>query len=323
MSTATLALLLRNLRKTYDNGFTALHGIDLEVQQGDFFALLGPNGAGKSTTLGIISTLTRKSDGLVKVFGVDLDREPFLAKSLLGIVPQEVNFHSFETVRQTLQQQGQYYGMSLRQSRQQTQKYLALLELEEKARSRIIDLSGGQKRRVMIARALIHEPKLLFLDEPSAGVDIEIRRSMWGWLRRLNEDGTTVVLTTHYLEEAQSLCRNIAIINHGRVVTRSSMRALLRQLEQTTFLFESQCPVSAAQLEALRRHFPFEQQDEHTVRLEVGKAQSLNRVLQQLNAVGLELHNIRPEANQLETLFVKLTQQDAAPSFHISGDSAD
>ncbi|WGK69494.1 ABC transporter ATP-binding protein [Candidatus Haliotispira prima] len=302
------ALLLQDLCKTYDNGFTALHSIDLQVQQGDFFALLGPNGAGKSTTLGIISTLVRKSSGKVEVFGLDLDREPLRAKSLLGIVPQEFNFHSFETVEQTLVQQGPYYGLNGQESRRQAQKYLELLDLGAKSRSRVMDLSGGQKRRLMIARALIHEPKLLFLDEPTAGVDIEIRRSMWSWLRELNQQGTTVVLTTHYLEEAQNLCRNIAIINHGRVIANTSMRELLRRLDRNTFLFEAKNPVSEEQLARLQQSLPFDRKDEHTLRLEVQKEQGLNQVLEQLAAAGLELHYIQPEANQLETLFVKLTQ---------------
>ena len=303
-----VALSIEKLGKVYDSGFTALHGIDLQVEQGDFFALLGPNGAGKSTTLGIISTLVRKSSGKVHVFGIDLDREPLRIKSLLGVVPQELNFQNFDTVEQNLLVQGPHYGLSRRQSRQQTEKYLALLGLEDKAKSRIVELSGGQKRRLLIARALIHEPKLLFLDEPTAGVDIEIRRSMWKWLRELNEAGTTVVLTTHYLEEAQNLCRNIAIIHCGRVIANTSMRKLLRRLEQSTFLFEAKEPVSEADLERLRRNFSFERRDEHTLSLEIGPTQSLNEVLQQWLKDGLELQNVQPEAGQLETLFVKLTQ---------------
>ncbi|MEM9424752.1 MAG: ABC transporter ATP-binding protein, partial [Spirochaetota bacterium] len=302
------ALSLKNLQKTYDNGFIALHDISLEVQEGDFFALLGPNGAGKSTTLGIISTLVRKTHGQVKIFGVDLDREPLRAKSLLGIVPQEFNFNSFETVEQTLSLQGPYYGLKRSQVKKRVEKYLALLGLECKARSRLLDLSGGQKRRVMIARALIHEPKLLFLDEPSAGVDIELRRSMWAWLKELNQSGTTIVLTTHYLEEAQSLCRNIAIINHGRVIANTSMRELLRQLDQNTFLFEARNPIADERLRVLRQKYPFQCLNEHTLRLEVAKEQSLNHILLELDAAGLELHSIQPESNQLETLFVTLTQ---------------
>ena len=283
------------------------------MPQGDFFALLGPNGAGKSTTLGIISTLVRKSGGKVEVFGIDLEREPLRAKNFLGIVPQEFNFNNFETVEQTLLRQGPYYGLNARQSKRQAEKYLALLNLEGKAHSHMMDLSGGQKRRVMIARALIHEPQLLFLDEPTAGVDIDIRRSMWAWLKQLNQDGTTVVLTTHYLEEAQNLCRNIAIINCGRVIANTSMRKLLRQLEQNTFLFEAKEPISKEQLQALQKSKPFELQDEHTLRLEVHKTQSLNQILGQLDAAGLALHNIQPEANQLETLFIKLTKHTQCP----------
>ncbi len=303
------ALLLKDLRKTYENGETALHGINLKVKAWDFFALLGPNGAGKSTTIGIISTLVRKTSGTVQIFGVDLDKEPLLAKTLLGVVPQEFNFSLFETVEQTLKTQGPYYGLSLRESKQQAEKYIALLGLEEKAKVPIKSLSGGQKRRVMIARALIHEPKLLFLDEPTAGVDIEIRRNMWNWLKELNKSGTTIILTTHYLEEAQNLCRNIAIINHGRVITNTSMRELLGQLEQNAFLFETQDAITTEQLKQAQNGFPFEFYNEHTLHLEIPKGTKLNQVLLHLNSIGLVLHSVQPEANQLETLFVKLTQK--------------
>ena len=303
------ALLLQDLRKTYENGETALHGINLEVEVGDFFALLGPNGAGKSTTIGIISTLVRKTSGIVRIFGVDLDREPLQAKRLLGVVPQEFNFNLFETVEQTLKIQGPYYGLSLRESKRQAEKYIALLGLEEKAKMPIKNLSGGQKRRVMIARALIHEPQLLFLDEPTAGVDIEIRRNMWNWLKELNQSGTTIILTTHYLEEAQNLCRNIAIINHGRVIANTSMRELLGQLEQNSFLFETQAVITTEQLQQAQDGFAFELYNEHTLHLEIPKGTTLNHVLLHLNSIGLVLHSVQPEANQLETLFVKLTQK--------------
>ena len=305
------ALSLKNLRKTYDNGDIALHGINLEVQAGDFFALLGPNGAGKSTTIGIISTLVRKTSGTVSIFGIDLDQEPLQAKRLLGVVPQEFNFNLFETVEQTLRIQGPYYGLSLKESKRQAEKYITLLDLEDKARARIMDLSGGQKRRVMIARALIHEPKLLFLDEPTAGVDIEIRHNMWFWFKELNQNGTTIILTTHYLEEAQNLCRNIAIINHGKVIANTGMRQLLNQLEQNRFLFEAQEPISLELLQKLKNRFPFERYNEHTLRLEVPKENGLNEILLHLNAAGLVLHSIQPESNQLETLFVKLTQKNS------------
>lgn len=237
------ALSITGLAKTYDNGFEALKGIDLEVAQGDFFALLGPNGAGKSTTIGIISSLVAKSAGQVKVHDVDIDVDFPAAKKYLGIVPQEFNFNVFEKVEDILIQQAGFYGIPLPIARQRTEHYLARLGLTEKRKTTARMLSGGMKRRLMIARALIHSPKLLILDEPTAGVDIEMRRSMYDFLREINAAGTTIILTTHYLEEAEALCRNMAIINHGKIVTNTSIRELLRELHKEVFVLDCKAPL--------------------------------------------------------------------------------
>src|SRR5210317_188620 len=235
-----VALRISNLRKTYGNGFQALKGIDLEVKQGDFFALLGPNGAGKSTTLGIVTSLVNKSDGQVSVFGNDIVTRPTEAKLCMGIVPQEFNFNAFEKVIDIVVTQAGYYGIGAKQATERAEFYLKELGLWEKRNDRARMLSGGMKRRLMIARALVHDPKLLILDEPTAGVDIEIRRSMWIYLKEINQAGTTIILTTHYLEEAESLCRNIAIINNGVIVENTSMSAMLRRLNQETFVFDTE-----------------------------------------------------------------------------------
>jgi ABC-2 type transport system ATP-binding protein len=235
------ALSISGLKKVYDNGHIALKGIDLEVAQGDFFALLGPNGAGKSTTLGIVSGLVNKSEGEVKLFGLDIEGDWYEAKRLLGVVPQEINFNQFEKVQDIVMTQAGYYGLNKKQARVQSEKYLKALDLWEKRDDQARMLSGGMKRRLMIARALVHDPRLLILDEPTAGVDIELRLSMWEYLQRLNtEFATTIILTTHYLEEAESLCHNIAIINQGNIVKNTSMRALLEELHKQTFVVELQ-----------------------------------------------------------------------------------
>ncbi|MDH5602138.1 MAG: ABC transporter ATP-binding protein, partial [Gammaproteobacteria bacterium] len=235
----TNALEIIDLHKTYKNGVKALDGVSLEVKQGDFFALLGPNGAGKSTTIGIISSLVNKSSGEVKIFGHDLDRELETAKSFIGLVPQEFNFNQFEPTIEIVANQAGYYGISRKVAFQRAEKYLKQLGLWEKRRTIGRELSGGMKRRLMIARALVHEPKILILDEPTAGVDIEIRRSMWAFLRDINEQGTTIILTTHYLEEAESLCKHIAIINDGIVIENTEMKTLLAKLHVETFVLNS------------------------------------------------------------------------------------
>src|SRR6187549_2102789 len=232
------ALSIRGLTKTYKNGVQALKGVDLDVEQGDFFALLGPNGAGKTTLIGILTSLVNKSAGSVSVFGHDLDRELEAAKACIGIVPQEINFNQFETPQTILTNQAGFYGIERPLARERAEKYLSLLQLADKRNKIARGLSGGMKRRLMIARAMVHEPRLLILDEPTAGVDIEIRRSMWRFLEEINKAGTTVILTTHYLEEAERLCRSIAIIDHGRIIEHTTIRKLLAQLDVETFVLD-------------------------------------------------------------------------------------
>lgn len=301
----TFALDLQQLKKTYKSGTVALSGIDLQVQQGDFFALLGPNGAGKSTCIGIISSLVNKTSGSVKVFGFDLDSQLEDAKSQLGLVPQEFNFNQFETVLQIVVNQAGYYGVSKAVALPRAEKYLSQLGLWEKRNARARELSGGMKRRLMIARALMHEPKLLILDEPTAGVDIELRRSMWEFLKEINAAGVTIILTTHYLEEAESLCRNIAIINKGKIVENTSMKALLAKLTKETFVLDL---ASAATIDALPG-FTVRQLDAQTLEIDVEKGQGVNAVFAALSAQGVEVLSMRNKANRLEELFVSLVEQ--------------
>lgn len=301
----TFALDLQQLKKTYKSGTVALSGIDLQVQQGDFFALLGPNGAGKSTCIGIISSLVNKSSGSVKVFGFDLDSQLEDAKSQLGLVPQEFNFNQFETVLQIVVNQAGYYGVSKALALPRAEKYLSQLGLWEKRNARARELSGGMKRRLMIARALMHEPKLLILDEPTAGVDIELRRSMWEFLKEINAAGVTIILTTHYLEEAESLCRNIAIINKGKIVENTSMKALLAKLTKETFVLDL---ARAASIDALPG-FTVRQLDAQTLEIDVEKGQGVNAVFAALTAQGVEVLSMRNKANRLEELFVSLVEQ--------------
>ncbi len=301
------ALKIRNLKKTYDNRFVALKGIDLEVQQGDFFALLGANGAGKSTTIGVIASLINKTSGEVEVFGHDLDNEREQVKQLIGLVPQEFNFNIFEPIYEIIINQGGYYGIERAQAKQRAEELLKLLGLWEKRRDIAKNLSGGMKRRLMIARALIHSPKLLILDEPTAGVDIEIRRSMWELLTRLNEAGTTIILTTHYLDEAESLCRNIAIINHGEVIENTSMKQLLAKLHTETFVLDLKEPLSATPtIEDLL----IRQRDEHTLEVELDKSRSLNFMFEKLDEHGLKVMSMRNKSNRLEELFMNMVEGD-------------
>lgn len=301
----TLALDIQHLKKTYKSGTVALSGIDLQVQQGDFFALLGPNGAGKSTCIGIISSLVNKSSGTVKVFGFDLDNQLEDAKSQLGLVPQEFNFNQFETVLQIVVNQAGYYGVPKALALPRAEKYLSQLGLWDKRHARARELSGGMKRRLMIARALMHEPKLLILDEPTAGVDIELRRSMWEFLKEINAAGVTIILTTHYLEEAESLCRNIAIINKGRIIENTSMKALLAKLTKETFVLDL---ASAASIQALPG-FTLRQLDAQTLEIDVEKGQGVNAVFTALTAQGVQVLSMRNKANRLEELFVSLVEQ--------------
>jgi len=299
------ALRLRKLQKVYENGFEALKRIDLEVRQGDFFALLGPNGAGKSTTIGIVTSLVNKTAGRVEVCGQDLDHDREGAKSCIGLVPQEINFNQFEKVGQIVLNQAGYYGVPRRLARQKMESVLRQLELWDRRDQVSRRLSGGMKRRLMIARALVHSPQLLILDEPTAGVDIEIRRSMWEFLRRLNAQGTTIILTTHYLEEAEQLCRNVAIIDHGRIIESTSMAKLLDELEfNEVFLDLRQPTETIPDIPGYR----IEVIDDRLWIVAVPRQLGLNPLFAGLSQAGIEVTNIRPRSNRLEQLFLQRVQ---------------
>lgn len=299
-----IALDISALHKVYPSGTVALTGIDLQVKQGDFFALLGPNGAGKSTTIGVISALVNKSSGQVRVFGHDIDTALEAAKSELGLVPQEFNFNQFETVLQIVVNQAGYYGVPKAIALQRAEKYLGQLGLWEKRQARARELSGGMKRRLMIARALMHEPKLLILDEPTAGVDIELRRSMWEFLRKINAQGVTIILTTHYLEEAEMLCRNIAIIDKGQIIENTTMKALLAKLGKETFILDVDTLPADLQL----NDFIWRPLDDHSLEVDVEKTQGLNPIFSQLSAQNIKVLSMRNKANRLEELFVTLVE---------------
>lgn len=304
------ALSIRGLTKTYQNGVQALRGVDLDVEQGDFFALLGPNGAGKTTLIGILTSLVNKTGGSVSVFGHDLDRELEAAKACIGIVPQEINFNQFETPQTILVNQAGFYGIARPLARERAEKYLSLLQLADKRNKMARGLSGGMKRRLMIARALLHEPRLLILDEPTAGVDIEIRRSMWDFLREINAQGTTIILTTHYLEEAETLCRNIAIINGGLIAERDRMSSLLRKLHAETFVLNLREAISQAPQVAGHE---FEFIDEHTLEVVISRDQSLNEVFDKLTKLGIGVLSMRNKVNRLEELFMNLVETRGEP----------
>jgi ABC-2 type transport system ATP-binding protein len=299
------ALEIENLSKVYDNDFEALKGIGLRVEQGDFFALLGPNGAGKSTTIGIICSLVAKSAGKISVFGIDIDEDFPAAKRHIGIVPQEFNFNQFEKGLDIVINQAGYYGLAPGLARERAEKYLRELGLWEQRDIPARMLSGGMKRRLMIARSLVHEPQLLILDEPSAGVDIEMRRSMWDFLRRINAQGTTIILTTHYLEEAEALCRHIAIINHGKIVENTSMKELLRQLDREVFILD--CLEELPEVITIDG-FLIRRVDDHTLEVEVQKGQHLNQVFNALDVAGIHISSMRNRANRLEEMFVNLVE---------------
>ena len=305
----TAALSIRNLRKTYDNKFEALKGITLDVAPGDFFAMLGPNGAGKSTTIGIISSLVRKTSGQVDIFGKDIDADFSAAKKFLGVVPQEFNFSMFEKVEDIVLQQAGYYGLPRSQAKAQTEKYLRQLSLWDKRQTPARMLSGGMKRRLMIARALVHEPRLLILDEPTAGVDIELRRSMWDFLRDINAAGTTIILTTHYLEDAESIFRNVAIIDHGVIVQNNSVRKLLQQLNKEVFIFDTQAVIEQA---PSVKGYQVRRLDEHSFEVDIEKGQSLNHLFDQLTQLGINIISMRNKANRLEELFVSMVSNNKA-----------
>jgi ABC-2 type transport system ATP-binding protein len=297
------ALVLRQLTKVYKNGIKALKAIDLEVEEGDFFALLGPNGAGKTTAIGITTSLVNKTSGVVEVFGHDIDKELEEAKSCIGLVPQEINFNMFETPFTIVVNQAGFYGIPRHLAKLRAEKYLKQLQLWDRRNSIARSLSGGMKRRLMIARALMHEPRLLILDEPTAGVDIEVRRSMWEFLRDINEHGTTIILTTHYLEEAENLCRNIAIIEGGNIIERDTMANVLRKLQTEVFVFNLRDAMSVA---PKLLGFTAELSDEHTLEIEMAKAQSLNDIFAQLSAQGIIVNSMRNKVNRLEELFIRL-----------------
>lgn len=289
-----------------EGGVEALRGIDLSVKEGDFYALLGPNGAGKSTTIGIITSLVNKTSGKVNVFGYDLDKDLVRAKQQIGLVPQEFNFNPFETVQQIVVNQAGYYGVSRKEAMKRSEKYLKQSNLWEKRNVRARMLSGGMKRRLMIARALMHEPRLLILDEPTAGVDIELRREMWEFLRELNENGTTIILTTHYLEEAEMLCRNIGIIQSGELIENTSMKELLSKLQFETFIFDLAPYDTKPVIEGYACTF----EDEQTIAVEVERNQGVNGIFDQLTRQGIKVLSMRNKSNRLEELFLKITEEN-------------
>jgi len=303
------ALSLHGLTKTYKNGVQALKGIDLEVEEGDFFALLGPNGAGKTTAIGIVTSLVNKTAGKVAVFGHDIDTELAAAKACIGLVPQEVNFNMFETVSTILLNQAGFYGIPRHVALGRLEKYLHKLQLWEKRNAVARGLSGGMKRRLMIVRALIHEPRLLILDEPTAGVDIEVRRSMWEFIREVNAAGTTIILTTHYLEEAENLCRNVAIINQGKIIEHERMSTLLRKLNTETFLLNLRHPLQAA---PNLTDYRVSLSDDHTLEVHTTREQNINDVFAALSALGIEVTSMRNKTNRLEELFLSMVERGNA-----------
>ena len=299
------ALSIKNLRKTYDNGNQALKGIDLSVDAGDFYALLGPNGAGKTTAIGIISSLVNKTGGEVEIFGHNIERELAAAKACIGLVPQEVNLNLWERVENTVLNQAGYYGLGRRLAHERTEKYLRALRLWDRRQDNARSLSGGMKRRLMIARALVHEPKLLILDEPTAGVDIEIRRSMWDFLTEINEAGTTIILTTHYLEEAESLCRRVAIIDEGVIIEDARMSDVLRKLQREVFVLSlSEPPSPGFEIEGFETRL----REDRDVEVAIGPGETLNDLFRQLSDRGIAVASMRNKANRLEELFMRLVE---------------
>lgn len=306
-----LALSVKNLTKKYANGLVALRGINLEVEEGDFFALLGQNGAGKSTTIGIVSSLVNKTSGSVSVFGHDIDTDLDGAKLCLGVVPQEINFHPFEKISQVIVNQAGYYGIPRKIAEVRAELYLKKLGIWEKRDQMGIRLSGGMKRRLMIARALVTNPKLLILDEPTAGVDIELRHTLWKFLTELNEQGTTIILTTHYLEEAEHLCKNLAIIDHGEIIEKSSMKNLLNRLNTQTLMLDlAKSPESVPMLQQFHNRMI----DETTMEIKISKDQSLNQLFDELTKQDLKIISLRNKTNRLEELYIDLIAENKTPS---------
>lgn len=304
----TEALTLRDLSKTYKNGFQALKGIDLSVPEGEFYALLGPNGAGKSTTISIISSLTKKTAGIVEIFGHNLETHPSQAKQCLGVVPQEFNFGHFEKPFDILVTQAGYYGIPRKIAEQRAEKYLEQLGIWDKRGVQARMLSGGMKRRLMIARAMMHQPKLLILDEPTAGVDIELRRSMWEFLTEMNNNGTSIILTTHYLEEAEMLCRRIAIIDRGVIKEDTSMKSFLNQMNEESFILDLEHPIEPLNIDIIGVKFNLI--DPVTLEVTLDKALSLNDLFQLLEAQGITVLSMRNKSNRLEELFVKMVEKN-------------
>ena len=311
----TIALSIENLEKVYSNGLRALKGISLEVEEGDFFALLGKNGAGKSTAIGIVSSLVNKTAGTVKIFGVNIDQNFPLAKSFLGVVPQEINFSVFETPLQIVMNQAGYYGINKQIARERTETFLTQLGLWEKRNEISRELSGGMKRRLMIARALVHHPRLLILDEPTAGVDIEIRRSMWEFLSKINKQGTTIILTTHYLEEAESLCRNVAIIDEGEVVEDTNIKELLSRLHRETYILDLY--QSMDELPQFERG-NWKLIDANTLEVDISKEQGINGIFSQLNSRGIRIQSMRNKSNRLEQLFLDTVDKSETDKASVS-----
>ena len=303
------ALRIRGLGKTYANGVEAVRGIDLEVERGEFFGLLGPNGAGKSTTIGIITSLVNRSRGTIEVFGVDSEKDPEGAKRLIGIVPQELNLNQFEQPLHIVAQQAGYYGIPWREARERAAECLKWMGLWDKRAAMARSLSGGMKRRLMIARALVHGPRLLILDEPTAGVDIEIRRATWDLLEQINAAGTTIILTTHYLEEAEHLCRRIAIIDHGRIVQNTDTRSLLQQLSTETFVLD---PITPLQQVPNLPGFEPRLREDGSLEVEHQRGSSMNELFQSLDGAGICIGSMRNKANRLEELFLRLVENSTA-----------
>jgi len=307
----TIAISIADLKKTYGNGFEALKGISLEVEEGDFFALLGPNGAGKSTTIGVLSTLVKRTSGKVQVFGKNVDTHIYETKYDLGLVPQEFNFNQFEKVQDVVITQAGYYGLPKKLAIKRSEKYLRKLGLWEKRDEQSRSLSGGMKRRLMIARALAHEPRLLILDEPTAGVDIELRRSMWQFLREINASGTTIILTTHYLEEAEQLCRNIAIIDDGLIIENTSMRNLLTQLDSETFILDSFTNIDNlpnAQIDGVN----IRKLDDKSLEVTLSAENNINQVFIELDRIGVRVSSLRNKTNRLEQLFLSRLERNGS-----------
>ena len=300
------ALEISDLRKVYSGGTEALKGISLKVEEGDFYALLGPNGAGKSTTIGIIGTLVTKTSGTVKIFNYDIDQNVSIAKSILGVVSQELNFSQFEKVIDIVTTQAGFYGITKSVAKSKVEMMLRRLGLWDKRNDQARTLSGGYKRRLMIAKALIHEPKLLILDEPTAGVDIELRREMWDFLKEINNNGTTIILTTHYLEEAEQLCRNIGIIDHGEIVVDTSMKDLLRKLDVQGFVLDLEEPLKEApNIDG----FEIRLEDPLTLVTAISKKSSINNLFSELNNIGINVKSMRNESNRLEELFIEMVKK--------------